>query len=241
MKEINNEEIARLMRVTSEPLRRNWEKGMTNGVKLEEVISSREIAIAKQKASKRNSDITLLVLFPLLLLFCGSMVIMSGYGRITATRGFSLVVIAAFVTFLATIRIVFFWFERSNKAWKKIGECEETLAKFQASVDALNPLGIGNIYYDVLTIDVVVIRIVNLAHKVVVAKDCFERLLKPGAIRSDVVHAGQWIDKCDAWFEGIWTAATVDFGIELNKREMFAKAVQQFCERERRRPAHLAK
>lgn len=229
------------MRVTSEPLRRNWERAMNNGQKLEDVISSREQENRKWKARERNSYASLLVLSSLLILVSSVVIHMIGDQWCGWTLKFSLIVAANVLTFLAVIWNVFFWPARYDKIRHKIDECEKILVTFQASVDALNPLGIGNTYHDVLTAAVVIDRIVDLAYKVVDAEDRFERLLQPGAIRFDIVHGGQWIEKCNAWFERIWTSATVDFALELNKREIFARAVHRFSKREKRQPAHLAK
>lgn len=239
MNKIDNEEIDRLMRVTSEPLRRNWEKVMINGGKLEDIISSREYAIKTQKACKKNSDRSPLVLFPLLILTCGEMFIIAGDRWHGLTLRFVLVVLAALTIFSACIWTVYYWSEKSNKMWRQIAAYDLTLGSFKDSVDALNPLGIGNTYHDLITAEIVAERVVDLAYKVVDAEDRFERSLKPGAIRTDVMNAGEWINKCTGWFDCIWRAATISFALPLIKKETFARAVQDFINLEGREPAHL--
>ena len=239
MIEIDMEDISPLMRQVSLPLRRNWEKTMIGGRDLAEVIATREAALTRQRGCSRNSKITLAILFPTCAVSaCWAVVLASQWHGWTFK--FAAMLFVAGASFVAAMVNPIRLSEKSNKAWQQIDACNQILAMFKASVDALNPLRTGNSYYDLITVDTVVSRTIGFTYKVVSAEDDFERLMKPRAVRLEVMHAVHWIDKCNEWLTTILTAATVDFALPLTREEVFEKAIEEFTEREGRRPAHLA-
>ena len=99
------------------------------------------------------------------------------------------------------------------------------MQQFALSLAALNPLGTGNSYHDVIDDSYVKDRAFSLAIRVVDAQTTFDTIRKnPEAGRYAVIHAGEWIGKCEADLEKFESNLKNDFGRSLDKPKIFKDA-----------------
>jgi len=221
---INNEEIERLMRVLAESLRLRWEKAMIHGRSLLIVQQEIETALIKISQNDTKGKRILKLMCGLGVLFMLALTYPSRWDTfdhvwVTVIRG---------ISFLAVIGcFVWLWYldKTRHAALQNISDCDKIFARLKRSVDTLNCLGQGNPYWDIIDESLVIERLVRAAYRVLDAQAFFEKIrLIPDVDRNGIIHAGNWIGHCEGVFDQIWNVATHDFGLELDKGEIFKQA-----------------
>jgi hypothetical protein len=241
---INEAEIARLMKAMEEPLRRSWEAKVIEGRRLEDIVQSRTAAIAKRKSSMKYLKVMFLV-FGLLAILSVSRFSYLFFLFVPAviSREAVLTALTTLGFLAAAIWAVSYWARESDNAQLTIDRCESILEDFQATVDTLNLCRDGQSRSELLTREVVIVRLTRMAYKVIDAEDWFEGLflLRPGRKSSDVSQASANIQESQKQFNFYWEVATLQAGLRLEKGQVFAEATRKFLEHHNRMPAHLAK
>lgn len=220
---IGNEEIERLMRVVSESLRLKWENKVNQGHSLIKAAQERNVAINQVSRNCKKSNRILLLLYGLTAAML--VIAITSHG----TSGVPWVVVIGSMSF-ACLK----WLDRlENKnqaAREKVETCEEMFARLRESVGSLNFLGQGNPYWDGLGESTVSQRLISAAYRVLAAQDEFESIrVVPNVARHNVIHAGNWIGHCENAFDRIWNTATIDFGLTLDKGEIYRQAAAELA------------
>lgn len=128
-------------------------------------------------------------------------------------------------------------FSRANKNWLKqkdeIDRCNSILEQFAKSLLALNPLGTGNSYHDVINENYVEDRALTLIVRVVDTQTKFDALRNnPDASRYEVIDAGEWMKRCEAQLDKFESNLSNDFGQHLDRPSIF-KAAEIFLAKTR--------
>jgi len=72
----------------------------------------------------------------------------------------------------------------------------------------------------------------HLALRVLDAEQRFEKSrLNLNEARYNVIHDGNWIEKCQNDFEGMWHVVINDFGLKLDKSSIFKQAATELAQR----------
>jgi len=222
---MNIEEIERLLRVVSDPLRHQWEIRKLNSRSLLDVKKSREDAIKLGKKSQRKSELWIgISVIPGVIFSLSCIAYSNGSGPMP---GILLAWLTGITVLLGTGAL---W---NSRRWRIVREstgqtvsaCDSIFENFKRSVDSLNPLGTGKTYWDLITSEYVSDKATGLAERVLDAEERFDNCRhKRNVSRYDVVYSGQWVDSCQGCFKRLWCAATNDFGIELDKADIYRKA-----------------
>lgn len=224
---ITEKEIEVLMRVVAESLRLQWEKVMIHGQSLLTAKQERETALAKIKQNDTKSNRIQKIMFGLGALFILAITYPSKWGIIdpvwvAVIRGIPFSLVVACVVWLWRLD------NKNQTARQDISDCDEIFARLGRSVDSLNCLGQGNPYWDVIDEPQVKERLVRAAYRILDAQADFETIrIVPDVARFSVIHAGNWIEHCEGMFDRIWNVATHDFGLVLDKGEIFKQASAQ--------------
>lgn len=222
-----NEEIERLMRVVAESLRSQWEEVMNRGQSLLTAKQERETALAKIKQNDTQRNRIQKTMFGLGAILLLAITYPSDLDIVDPVR---VVVIRSIPFSMITVCLVWLWCldNKDRVARQIISSCDEIFARLGSSVDSLNCLDQGNPYWDVIDEPQVKERLVRAAYRVLDAQAKFETIrIEPKAARSSVIQAGNWIEHCEGMFDRIWKVATYDFGLELDKGEIFKQASAQ--------------
>ena len=229
---MNTDEVERIFRVASEPLRTKWEVQRNSGQSLLELKAARETALVQEKQYQRKSkswSLTMLVCFPLFLS------IQLYFGSPNDNWGALLGPLLGVVLLLFAAIPIAVMAERAHrnrfKQRDEIDRCDSILEQFAKSLSALNPLGTGNSYHDVVDESYVKDKAITLAVRVVDAQAKFDALRNnPEASRDEVTGAGEWMKKCESQLDKFESNLNSDFGQSLDKPPIFKAA-----------EAHLAK
>ncbi|MFA6404975.1 MAG: hypothetical protein WCW03_03185 [Candidatus Paceibacterota bacterium] len=229
---INNGEIESLMRVMAESLRQRWEKVMIQGQSLLTAKQERETALAKIKQNDTKSNLIQKIMFGLGglgALFVLAITYLSKWGVVDPIW----VAVIQGITFSMVVAcIVWLWcLDNKNQAARQnISNCDEIFARLGRSVNSLNCLGQGNPYWDVIDEPHVKERLVRAAYRILDAQADFETIrIVPNVARFSVIHTGNWIEHCEGMFDRILNVATHDFGLTLDKGEIFKQASAQLA------------
>ena len=226
---MKNEEVERIFRVASESFRTKWEVQRNGGQSLIELKTARETALVQEKQYQRKSKIWIYIMLaciPLVLF------IQSHLQSYLKNYKADLSILGVFLCiFIPSVAM-------HNKAHKnrfeqvdEVDRIDKILEQFAQSLSALNPLGTGNSYHDVVDASYVEDRAIALAVRVVDAETKFDALrYNPEASRDEVTDAGEYIKKCKALLERFESNLNSDFGQSLDRSSIFKAA-----------EAHLAK
>ncbi len=236
---MNTDEINRLLRVTTPSLRKGWEAKKLGGRSLEALKQIREEALVKRLSEARRFQILSVIIVAVALVS----IIVSGCVSHRHAGSFEKYLILS-LGIAVDLIIAIYALRRFLKTMKSnmdaMAECDVAFESFGKSVDALNPLGIGNTYHDLITTEVIDERIVDLAERVISVEDSFEADRANKKIsRSSLVHNYQWIVKCESKLQMIWNSACDDFGLPFDRPTVINRAVAQFVKRHGRRPVHM--
>lgn len=230
MTKISVSDAEQLLKVVEESLRHRWEIKNLNSRSLVDVQRQRISASEAEKEYKLKIDFwhVLTVMAALtsmlfLLKFYLNLEWVMRQSIFIKTVALWPVLITALCLYRST-RLK----EKRQAASETMEACEDVIVGFNSSVQSLNPLGIGNPYHDVVNERVIKQRAVLIACKLLDAEAEFDRLrLDPDLVRGDVIRAGNWLQKCQEWFDKLWLAATVVFGLELDKASIFEQAKKE--------------
>lgn len=226
---IDEKKIECLMRVVSEELRLRWEKAMIQDQSLLTAKQERETALAKIKQNDTKSNRIQKTMFGLGALFILAITYPSKWGIVdpvwvAVIRGIPFSMVIACVVWLWRLN------NKNQTARQNISDCDEIFARLGRSVDSLNCLGQGNPYLDIIAEPQVIERLVTAAYRVLDAQAKFEFCrFNPKISRFDVSHAGNWVEYCEERFGKIWNTATHDFGLALDKTEIFRQATRKLA------------
>ncbi|MEK7641791.1 MAG: hypothetical protein AAB365_02240 [Patescibacteria group bacterium] len=229
MNSINTEEVERLMRVVSEPLRHSWEAKNNHGsLRVLQKSWNQALIDADRYSKKEDKWETWSVVGAVTVLISAWIFGYLMKDQSMLIRGLFLAVI------LGACGLIFLrvnYYERKIKTVLPLIQNGNTVfGSFKKSVDALNPLGTGNSYHDVVTDKVVRERLVSLAYRTLDAQAGFDKSrLIPEACRYDIIHSGQWIEKCENWFDQVWNVATQDFALVFDKTKIFEDAAAELA------------
>ena len=222
---MKNEEVDRIFRVASELFRTKWEVQRNAGQSLLGLKKARQTALTQEKTygQKRRFWYTVMLTGMLLTLLVDLFLPLS-----KSTKGISNTLITLLIMLPSMIIYI-----RADKLWFKqkdeIARCNGILEKFSASLAALNPLGTGNSYHDLIDEKYVGDRALTLAIQVVDAQTAFDVLRKnPEASRSAVIHGGEWIEKCEGDLETFESTLTEDFGLPPPDKPKLFKAAEAY-------------
>ncbi len=234
MNSITTEEVERLMRVVSEPLRKQWEVENYGGKSLVELQMARNEAVAYTESScfKANHMLNWVcvyggclmiytIIFSRLVhkestpLWCGALIISS--------------IIAAVIVFIVLVR---HQIKKLEAAREILADCDKVFKRFQESVHALNPHGIGNTYHDVITAEYAYDRLKSLAIRVIDAQVSFDAACKSKSIdRWNITHLGNFIQKAEETFDKALRVGVEDFSLPFEKRKTYEEAQAEYDER----------
>lgn len=219
---ITTDEIARLLRVVSEPLRTNWEKNVIDGKSLVETKLSRDEAL---QCIEKNRKKTLYFTCAMGLLSIVALVIVA----IIFKNG-TINLLTVLAVFAPTAFVLSRWSIQTVDAKDvTIPVCEERFAKFQESVRWINPLMTGNTHHDIINEEYVKAKLETLAYRVLDAEHTFHKeRIKKDVSHFTVTRCGQWIVECQETFDKSWGIATQEFGLTLEKGEIYSEAKKAF-------------
>ena len=225
------------MRVVAESLRLKWEKVMINGQSLLTAKQEKETALTKIKQNDTKSNRIQKIMFGLGALFILAIACSSKWSIVHPVW----FVVMRGILFLAIIAcVVWLWcLDNKNQAARQnISDCDKIFARLDGSVNSLNCQGQGNSYWDIIDESQIKKRLVREAYKILDAQADFETIrIVSDVARSSVIYAGNWIEVCEGKFDRIWNVATVDFGLVLDKGEIFKQASTQLADDNKKRAA----
>ncbi len=215
---MTTEEIERLLRVVSQPLRQSWEIRKFNSRSLLDAKRSRQEILSTSAIYGKNIPLWGKITIVLSVLFFALTFLYRW-----SFLGIPIVIVPSFCLlnrYEKKLREMNKVFEQNNNAFEN----------FKESVDALNPLGTGNSYHDAITEPEVVERLTRLAYRIMDAEQNFDTArMRSISTRHDVIHLGNWVEKCQVLFDQVWDVAKNDFGLELDKPAIFKKAAEQLA------------
>lgn len=216
------------MLVVAESLRQRWEKVFTRGTSLIQIRKDREEALFMVERSSKKSNLILnwefvITMIFVLVLTCPVHTRVR-HGLIDPIWAY-LLCIPLFGLIVASTCWMRYLGRKIKVAQQTILDCEEIFSKLRQSVDSLNRLWVGNPHRDVIAEPQVIERLVRAAYRILDAQANFESCrMRQDAARYDVIRAGNWILHCEEAFDRIWDSSTRDFGLVLDKREIFKQA-----------------
>ncbi|MEI6057563.1 MAG: hypothetical protein WCQ60_01145 [bacterium] len=226
---INDKEIARLLRVLSEPLRKNWEIKFNQGKSLLELQLRRTQLLGSIALLRGRCQVLYYLGLGVLILAVVAGITWMGWSihhsdEIQKRGGF--IIAGLSIVLFASVAILKVIFDNKTMDLShELMELDAVFEKLQQSVDSLNPLGIGNTHHDVHTEKTVTDMAVGLGFKVLDATDrLFKVCARTPLSRHDIAHSLQWEEKCSAWFAQLWDVAIKDFGLKLDKTDVFKQA-----------------
>jgi hypothetical protein len=227
---ITDEEVARLLRVVSEPLHSRWENKNLNGRSLLDLQKSREKAVKEvDELKKKSRRVNLLMIYIGIPVLCMIVWFVSkSINPQSFLTRFMLSAGSGFVYSTLVINILRRLERKTSIANEVIWQCNEVFEKLHQSVASLNPLRTGNFYHDLITEELVSRRMITLAFRILDAEASFDGCRhSPDATRYDVVHSGNWVEKCQSLFEQAWCTAIDDFDLKLDKSAIFKEATSE--------------
>ncbi|MBP6858213.1 MAG: hypothetical protein KBC33_00055 [Candidatus Pacebacteria bacterium] len=230
---ITTEEVERLMRVVSEPLRKQWEANNYDGKSLVELQKIRSEAIDSENSYfKKRKHCTIWMYFYVVGVLALGLYV-SGFMRTQ-----NLLIISLFFGFITGGATLILW--RSNYCEKRIKfaqllieGCEAVFESLQESVRALNPHGLGNTYHDVITAEYAHDRLKSLALRVIDAQVSFDAACKSKFIdRWNITHLGNFIQEAEETFDEALRVGIEDFSLPFEKRKTYEEAQAEYERRE---------
>lgn len=237
MNSITTEEVERLMRVVSEPLRKQWEVKNYGGRSLVELQNEWNKSVSFiDMFLKRGRALWRWGLIPAFIVMCGGA---PWFGQWVhsgkAPLPLVVLIILLFVgTVIAVAGLIYRSFNNLTAAEKVLESCAKVFLRFQESVHALNPHGIGNTYHDVITADYAYDRLKSLAIRVIDAQVSFDAACKSKSIdRWNITHLGNFIQKAEETFDKTLRVGVEDFSLPFEKRKTYEEAQAEY---DKRRP-----
>lgn len=243
MKSINTEEVDRLMRVVSEPLRKQWEARNNDGKSLVGLQKARRESDSYIKNSEIQTQNLKKWVLPYSVFMLVCVVIIGRW--INSGMGFSLLAIlaifAAAMSTIVSLAILGHSLGKQHKAREVVESCDEVFTRLQKSVHALNPLGLGNVYHDVITAGYVGGQLESLAYRVIDAQVKFDLVRKDkDASRYEIIHLGNFLEGAEDLVIDALDVAVNDFSLSFEKRDVYQKARSRFEKDEKRRATVVA-
>jgi hypothetical protein len=211
----------------------NWEKWRIQGESLLTIAYRREEAIAKLESCKKMQKWVHSVSFLMLLcLIVIAFIHDALFGQLTNVQKTIFFIAPISLLLLVLVYKTIQLPKNEGVISGVISECNGTLVEFIDSVDSLNPLHTGNRFHDEVNLAYVSDRLHSLAFRVLDAQASFEVVCKREPLmRYDVIHAGNWVEKCETNFEQVWEVATVHFSLGFDKNKIFETARLELARR----------
>jgi hypothetical protein len=233
---INTEEIARLLRVASSPIREKWETIRNGGKNLFELRLQREQlnALAESYEKKMRTLYRLMMIMAFVgLLEAISFPIWTHLVQSGKESFWGIILVVVILSPLLVLSVGYgILTSRFENASTARTQCDVVFDKFQRSIDALNPMGIGNRYHDIITEQSITNTAEHLALRVLDGEQRFEQSrLDLNEAAYNVIHYGNWTEKCRNDLERFWQVVTDDFGLKLDKVSIFDRAATDLARR----------
>lgn len=220
---MKNEEVDRIFRIASESFRTKWEIQRNSGQSLLELKVARETTLVQEKQYRRKCKIMVYVLFACI---ASLFFIQSYLNSHLKNYKADLLILGVFLCFFIPLNVMFIRADKNlSKRKEEINRCDSIFEQFAQSLSALNPLGTGNSYHDVVDESYVKDRAITLAFRVVDAQAKFDALRNnPEASRDEVTGAGEWIKRCEAQLDKFESNLKSNFGQQLDRTSIFRAA-----------------
>ncbi len=229
---VPNEEIVRLLCVVSEDLRLRWERVKCQGRSLPTAKKEREAAIALIEGARRKNNLCLCALVVLAIPF-----IVTSQGWVhqyDPVRPFA----GSFLMFLFALPIcILLWYQshvvdKSQTAQETVVQCESDLENFKWSVDSLDQ-GIGrNPYREFIDESKIIRDLIDAAFEVLYLHDRLESSCKWQPInRPEIINLSSCTEISEGSFDVMWQIATCDFGLTLDKGDIYRQARRKLIDR----------
>lgn len=227
---MKDEEVDRMFRVVSDPFREKWEVQRNSCQSLLDLRKTREIAIAQEKAYREKRSFW----FYAIMIEAVLSILPLWWPSLSINNHVIFYLLFVLIVMIPTTIM----FARTEKNWykqkDKVARCDGIFEKFAKSLTALNPLGTGNSYLDIIDEKYVEDKTLTLAIRVVDAQTAFDALRKnPEASRSAVIRGGEWVEKCEFVFEAFENNLAVDFGLKLLDKSRVFRDAQEYLAKTR--------
>lgn len=220
---MESKEIDRLLRISSHSLRIGWENNRNNGLSLSVVDDARKIAMAQAAKYGRWSVFGVVMAYTGIIIGIGILYnVVPLPDNTKAAYG-----VIACVAFIVSFSLIALLMIETRHTYEKavVIRYDSIFENFDKSLAALNPLGTGNSYHDVIDEKYVENRAVTLAIRLVTAQNEFDNIrFNTNRARLDIVRCCEWLGKCDAEFDTFEKVCREDFGIILDRPNVFQKA-----------------
>ena len=214
---MNDQEIERMLRVMSEPLRKKWETRRYNGKCLLELRKSRESAIV----IKENCSRTLKFLYLTI-----PIAFLCQWFLLPPMKD-SMVIY--FVCLLLTIIPTCVFIIRNESNWSKqnreIEICDLVFEELQRSLLSLNPARLGNSNRDMIDDKYIHGMAITLARNTIWAQVEFDqRRVSKECGRNRLIETGIHVQKCESDFREFAVTLASDLDIKLDEPYVFREA-----------------
>ncbi|MBU6232119.1 MAG: hypothetical protein KGI45_01125 [Patescibacteria group bacterium] len=225
MNNIDNAEIAELMRIVDTDLRQKWEQTMGRNLLCEQ--KKMEYAQAVSQSHALTIARINIYCLPISALIAIAVVVAAAFGVPAGLHRPAVAIITLLIAacpFIWTARMIQKFTGKMNQAVEIQLECSEIFARFKKSVDGLECIKDDDLL-DKIDEGIVRDRLVEAALTVLDAQDVADALRwDKDASRSDVIRSAKTVDLLSKRFEAIRLIAANDFSLTFSGGSIFGDA-----------------